>query len=928
MSGKPLEPGDLVDQRYRVEARLGAGGMGEVFRALDLGRGVEVALKLLPWFDGADPQLLARFQREAELAARLGGEGIVRVHALGFHLGRSYCAMELVRGGDLEAALERGLPRERVLELLADVARTLARCHADGVVHRDVKPQNILLDERGAPRLCDFGLARELGSEERLTRSQDLIGTPSYMAPEQVESSDVGPPADVYSLGVVLYRGLTGRLPFEGSALKVLSDVVSAAPPPPSRFAEVPPGLEALCLRLLAKDPATRPAAAELAERLEAMGRGEGLGARRRGPALAALALLALGLLGAGALAARGARDPLAAGLADAAALSSLQSVGLATPDEPAARRAAAALATLRAAPREGEAARALARLEAWDAWRRAGEGVDPEQLARGGPEGALVAARLLHARGRAERAWRLVEEAARAEPALSAVVSARILLEARLDLARRAAWPDLPTARLMGELEALGRRARRLGLRLAPDPELDAALAAEAPRWAALLRSARPDTGARPEVLARLEALYGGPGLRLAPLLPTLQAWAGEWLAWCREAPVGAAQRARLEATCELLEALCALEPAGWRDPPGLRAELVRYVDPLFGPAGAGGHTTTVAVCLTLLRDGLDGRHLSWPHKQIAIKLAPAAHLEALAQRRPQSRALAYFRCCRLEERADDLEHRAARAQDKRKPSPQLEATLAEAVAELERCVAVAVDGARPDLAPDHRARALYMTCHDADDSRDPRRMATALPLVRRAQALIEDDGDLLQRLVRAERELAQRLSGRSRERDAALLAGLRARMGALRAALPAGEPRVRSVIELLHAELSFARSALDARDPSAAEGIARTALADAEAWSGRIRDEAIWSLRSTWLRALREQGRAREGYAGVAAPEAGVTATDDFALEWVKTLLAVGERERALAALRLALQVHRHGNDGDVRDLRKLAKTMGVGE
>jgi hypothetical protein len=345
-----LQPGELVDGRFRVVGELGSGGMAVVYRAQDLQRGVDVALKLLHPEDAGNPEALARFQREAELAASVDRfAGIVRVHAAGAHGASPYFAMDLVEGQDMEAWLrqEERSPRE-VVELLLRVARSVGCCHEAGVVHRDLKPANVLIDAEGRPRVTDFGIALGDGAQ-RLTRTGQMVGTPDTMAPEQVAdgSRATAPSVDVYALGAILYRGLTGRYPHTGrSLLELLAKIAAGKVAPPSSLTGgVSPALEAICLRALAKAPAERhPNAAALAADLEGYLAGEGVPAqqgatRRAGFAIAAVAALIALPLAAAALAhlerQRG-RDALAA--AERWDTETLASYGLglgAAPDSP-----------------------------------------------------------------------------------------------------------------------------------------------------------------------------------------------------------------------------------------------------------------------------------------------------------------------------------------------------------------------------------------------------------------------------------------------------------------------------------------------------------------------------------------------------------------------------------------------------------------
>ena len=300
--------GDRVE-RYELLEVLGAGGMGQVWRAREEGTGREVAIKvalaLRPSSQGQ-----ARLEREAEIMASLHHPHICAVHGAGQVHGTPWIALELVEGARTLDEVFRGLDLARRVALVRDASRALGHAHRRGVVHRDVKPENLLVDAHGRLRVADFGLA--LGLElERLTRSGEAPGTPCYMSPEQLTGEEVGPPADVWALGVVLYQAACDALPFPPGEqlIELMTRICRATPVPPGRIAPgVPPALDAICLRALARDPAARPADGEaLAGELDRFLAGEAApvpvtpGRRAR---LAVLAVIALAVL-AGAVALR-----------------------------------------------------------------------------------------------------------------------------------------------------------------------------------------------------------------------------------------------------------------------------------------------------------------------------------------------------------------------------------------------------------------------------------------------------------------------------------------------------------------------------------------------------------------------------------------------------------------------------------------------
>jgi tetratricopeptide (TPR) repeat protein len=307
----PVVPG------YEILGELGRGGMGVVYKARQLRLNRLVALKMILAGDHASPEAARRFLAEAESIARLHHPHIVQIFAFGDCEGRPYFEMEYVDGGSLADRLD-GTPRSPrdAARLVETLARAIHEAHRLGIVHRDLKPANILLSRDGVPKIADFGLAKWLDAETALTRTQLIIGSPSYMAPEQAGqgATRIGPAADVYSLGAILYELLTGRPPFQAATvLETLEQVRSAQPIAPSRLRpRLPRDLVTICLKCLEKAPARRYAsAAELAEDLRRFEAGQTILARpvgvherlwrwcRREPAVASLAVALLaGLAG------------------------------------------------------------------------------------------------------------------------------------------------------------------------------------------------------------------------------------------------------------------------------------------------------------------------------------------------------------------------------------------------------------------------------------------------------------------------------------------------------------------------------------------------------------------------------------------------------------------------------------------------------
>jgi tetratricopeptide (TPR) repeat protein/tRNA A-37 threonylcarbamoyl transferase component Bud32 len=299
---------------YELLQKIGAGGMANVYRARQISLKREVALKLIRAGQLASDQELRRFEMEAEAAASLDHPNIVPVYEVGVHEGWHYLGMRLVDGQSLDRLMPRYRADPRAMaSLLAKVARAIHYAHQRGILHRDLKPSNVIIDPAGEPHVTDFGLAKRVDQDMGVTLSGQLVGTPAYMAPEQMRTSAkrLTTAADIYSLGVILYELLTGEVPFRGeTALETLRQAVEREPKRPSTIQrQVDRDLETICLRCLEKEPERRYSSAEaLAEELERWLRHEPIHARpsnvwmrgakwarRRPAAAAAIALLLIG---------------------------------------------------------------------------------------------------------------------------------------------------------------------------------------------------------------------------------------------------------------------------------------------------------------------------------------------------------------------------------------------------------------------------------------------------------------------------------------------------------------------------------------------------------------------------------------------------------------------------------------------------------
>ncbi len=265
--------GDTLGGRYLLSGLLGAGGMAEVFLAHDRILGRDLALKILKEHYAKDERFVGRFRTEARSAAALNHQNVVQIYDQGrAEDGRYYIAMEYVPGGSLEdLILRRGsLGPSVAARLASQVAEALHAAHRRGIVHRDIKPQNVLIGEAGDAKVADFGIA--LAASRSYTSGTNLLfGTPSYMSPEQAMGERVGPESDLYSLGVVLYEMLTATVPFaaEGPLATAMKHLTELPLPPRGRNASVPEAMDAVVMKLLSKDPEDRyPNAAQLIEDL------------------------------------------------------------------------------------------------------------------------------------------------------------------------------------------------------------------------------------------------------------------------------------------------------------------------------------------------------------------------------------------------------------------------------------------------------------------------------------------------------------------------------------------------------------------------------------------------------------------------------------------------------------------------------------
>jgi len=258
---------DLVGKQigeFHIEARIGRGGMATVYRAFQPSMNRQVALKVILYDEtNQNDEFRRRFAQEAEVVAQLEHIHILPVHAYGVAEGRAYLAMRLLSGGSLSDLLTDGaLPLDHAAEIFGQIARGLAYAHSRGLIHRDLKPSNILLDDTGNAYLTDFGLAKWMVDAPELTKTGNIVGTPAYMAPEQLRGEMIDHRADIYSMGVILYHMMVGRPPFEISSSDIISLIyqhLEKIPPAPSEInPNIPSAVEHVIMRALSKDPDQR----------------------------------------------------------------------------------------------------------------------------------------------------------------------------------------------------------------------------------------------------------------------------------------------------------------------------------------------------------------------------------------------------------------------------------------------------------------------------------------------------------------------------------------------------------------------------------------------------------------------------------------------------------------------------------------------
>ncbi len=257
--------GHLFANRYRIEQILGRGGMGVVYKAVDSQLDEMVAIKTLPGdVMTRSPEDLERFKREIRLARKITHRNVLRTYDYGEAEGVYFISMEFVRGYTLSELLEeapnRQMPARAAVGISRQICRGLHAAHEQGIIHRDIKPGNVLIDAKGEVKLMDFGIARMAETPEAMTQAGLIIGTPHYMSPEQVQGKQLDPRTDVYAMGVLIYEMLAGRRPFESSSLTgvLTAHITEAAKPPIDIRPDIGRELNGIVMKCLTKDPKTR----------------------------------------------------------------------------------------------------------------------------------------------------------------------------------------------------------------------------------------------------------------------------------------------------------------------------------------------------------------------------------------------------------------------------------------------------------------------------------------------------------------------------------------------------------------------------------------------------------------------------------------------------------------------------------------------
>src|SRR5215207_282691 len=251
--------GTVIDERYQLSEKIGTGGMADVWLAEDTELDRNVAIKILHDRFAQDKEFVERFQREAQAAAGLQHPNVVGIFARGLFRDTYFIAMAYVDGPSLTDLVKDGMGTKDAIDFTRHILNAARFAHRKGIVHRDLKPQNVLIDDEGRARVADFGIARA-GENSDITATGSVMGTAQYITPEQAQGKPTTPLSDIYSIGVILYEALTGRVPFQGdSAVAVALKQVSETPRRPSAInPEVPPALDAVVMRALAKDPEAR----------------------------------------------------------------------------------------------------------------------------------------------------------------------------------------------------------------------------------------------------------------------------------------------------------------------------------------------------------------------------------------------------------------------------------------------------------------------------------------------------------------------------------------------------------------------------------------------------------------------------------------------------------------------------------------------